>query len=127
MISCDLGVRLTDRPNRLAITVHNIRAGALPLPLEQFRSKIDRATASTRLNLEWDEQEDQAVALVDVLGDYADQVNENVVIEWIQLEDNLLTVAGRTQTESDDSFEPRGVVFRTARASESDAAERIDL
>ncbi|MEL6109881.1 MAG: hypothetical protein AAFU85_28050 [Planctomycetota bacterium] len=127
IISCELSVRLTDQPNRLAVTVHNIRAGALPLPLNQFQSKIDRATSKTKLNLRWEAQEDETVALIDVLGEYADQVNDDVVIEWIELTENLLTVAGRTQTEQDDSFEPRGVVYRIAQSPRSGGARDTSL
>ncbi|MEO1524174.1 MAG: hypothetical protein AAFX06_02005 [Planctomycetota bacterium] len=127
VISCELGVRLTDQPNRLAVTVHNIRAGALPLPLDQFQTRIDRAMSGSKLNLEWEDQDEQTIALVDVLGDYADQVADDVVIEWIELSDNLLTVAGRTQTEQDDTFEPRGVVYRIAGHQQENESERIDL
>ena len=127
VVSCELGVRLTDQPNRLAVTVHNIRAGALPLPLSQFQTRIDRATSRTKLNLQWEDQDDETVALVDVLGDYADQVNEDVVIEWIELSDNQLTVAGRTQSDQDDSFEPRGVVYRIAQSRIADSQSKESL
>jgi hypothetical protein len=114
VLSCELSVKLTDHPNRLAISVMVIRAGALPLPLSQFKERIKKITSNTNLNLQWETREGETVALIDVPDAYPGHVDGSVVIESIELSDQRLTVAGQTGESQAFSFEPRGPVYRVA-------------
>ncbi|MCO8121565.1 hypothetical protein NHH03_07445 [Stieleria sp. TO1_6] len=118
VLSCEISVQLTDQPNRLAVTVGKIRAGALPLPLSQFQDKLQRLTAPTDLNLQWESRDGETVALIDVPDQYPGQVDQAIVIESIELADQQLTVAGSTGDTDSFAFQPQGAVYRIAAVEE---------
>lgn len=114
VLSCVLSVKVTDHPNRLAVSVRAIRAGALPLPLSQFKERIKKMTSNTKLNLQWETRDGETVALIDLPDKYPGHVDGWVVIESIELADQRLKVAGHTGESHAYSFEPRGPVYKVA-------------
>lgn len=118
VLSCQLRVRLTDQPNRLAIYVDSIHAGALPLPLSQFKSKIARFAERAGLELTWETRESETVALVDVPSRYPGLDNQLVMIESIELSDDGLHVAGRTGDLDQLAFSPQGPIYEIASTLE---------
>ena len=114
VLSCQLGVRLTDQPNRLAITVHGIRAGALPLPLSQFKDRIKMIAEKINLNLEWETRNGETVALVDVPSQYPGSVEGSIMIESIELFESHLIVSGQTGDLQTVVFTPQGPIYKVA-------------
>lgn len=114
VLSCELSVRVTDHPNRLAITVHAIRAGALPLPISQFKERIKKITSKTMMNLQWETRDGQTVALVDVPSEYPGHIDKSVVIEAIELSEQQLKIGGQTGDPQSYAFAPQGPVYRLA-------------
>lgn len=118
VLSCELSVRLTDHPNRLAVSLHSLRAGALPLPLSQFKERIQKIAAKTNLNLQWDTRDGETVGLIDVPSEYPGHVDQSVIIESIQLLGQRLVVAGKTGDLQMTEYSPEGPVYRLALLDE---------
>ncbi len=116
VISCELRVQLTDQPNRLAISVSRLRAGALPLPISQFQEKVRKLMEKAKFELQWETRDGEPVAIIDVPREYPGRIKEDVVIESIELEDKLLRVAGRTGDLETLTFEPQGAIYEIAMA-----------
>lgn len=127
VLSCELSVQLTDQPNRLAIYIRRIRAGALPLPLSQFQDRIKRIASRTNLNLQWDTRDGETVALIDVPSRYPGQIDESVMIESIELSNQQLTVAGQTGDPQKSDFVPQGPVYRVAMTQDDVDAETSSI
>lgn len=96
VVSCELSVQLTDKPNQLAIVVGALRAGALPLPVSQFQGTIQRLLKRTQLNFQWDTLDGQTIALVDVPSEYPAYSDKPIVIESIDLSSGKLKVTGQS-------------------------------
>ena len=130
VLSCDLMAQLTDQPNRLAIRIDNLRAGALPLPLSQFKDLIARAATRAHLDVAWEQTDQGAVALVefaerdteesDAVGDEDPPAKhaESFTIEMIEFRDQQLIVAGQSGHAAHQAFTPRGPVFSVASLHE---------
>lgn len=114
VISCELRVQLTDQPNRLAISVSRLRAGALPLPISQFQEKVRKLMEKAKFDLQWESRDGEPVAIVDIPREYPGRIREDVVIESIDLQEQLLRVAGRTGDLESLTFEPRGAIYEIA-------------
>lgn len=125
VVSCELSVRVTDHPNRLAVTVHAIRAGTLPLPLpiSQFKERIKKFASKTKMNLQWETRDGQTIALIDVPSQYPGQNNELVFIDSIELSESHLKVGGLTGDPQSDAFAPRGPIYRLASFSDDPNSE----
>ena len=112
VISCEVEVELTEEPNRLAVRVKNLRAGALPLPLASFLKGITREAAAGGVDINWDFTEDGPVALVAVPSEHPNYVQAPVVVESVQLFAGQLVLSGHTGILAHESYEPRGSVHR---------------
>lgn len=119
VLSCELGVQLTDQPNRLAISVHGIRAGALPLPLSQFKDRVKKIADKVNLNLSWETRDGETVALVDVPSQYPGRVDESIIIESIELSEQQLIVSGQTGDLQTAVFTPQGPIYEVASLDEA--------
>lgn len=146
VLSCDLAAQLTDQPNRLAIRIDNLRAGALPLPISQFEDLIARAAARVHVDVTWEQDEEGAVAFVELAeadpvdvestaapestakvdqavvrqDPPADQAEaaETFTVELIELRDDQLIVAGQSGDAAHQVFTPRGPVYSIAGVSD---------
>ena len=66
IVSCRLSVEMTEEPNLLAIALSDLKAGALPLPLEPFVRKISKEAAIGDLDVRWDFTQNGPIALVKI-------------------------------------------------------------
>ncbi len=112
VISCEVSVELTEQPNMLAVRVSNLRAGALPLPLNSFLNNITREAATGDVDIRWDMTDEGPVALVAVPSEHPNYVLKPVVVESVQLIEGKLQLAGHTGALAHESYEPRGSVHR---------------
>lgn len=112
VISCRLSVEMTEEPNMLAIALSDLKAGALPLPLEPFVRKISKEAAMGDLDIRWDFTEAGPIALVMIPHEDPRFVIKPLVIEAIDLIAGQLQMAGRVGAEASDEYAPRGPVHR---------------
>lgn len=112
IVSCRLSVEMTEEPNMLAIALSDLKAGALPLPLEPFVRKISKEAAMGDLDIRWDFTEAGPIALVTIPQEDPRFVIAPLVIESISLIAGQLQMAGRTGSEASDEYQPRGPVHR---------------
>ncbi|MCD0463451.1 PB1 domain-containing protein [Roseiconus lacunae] len=114
VVSCNLSIQMTDQPNCLAIKLNSIYAGALPLPLAGLKDNIAKIFAKTSLNLRWDDQDGETVALIDIPQKYSGMEAAPVIVEFIELNDGKVCLAGRSGEGTLADFEPRGAVYEIA-------------
>lgn len=116
VVSCEIRVALTEEPNILAVRIDNLRAGALPLPLDGFMKKISHEVSKSDIEVRWDKAEpDQApVALVSVPSEHESYVRTPVIVESVRLKDGFLTLTGHTGPEARRSFNPSGPIYQLA-------------
>lgn len=112
IVSCEIVVEMTEQANMLAIHVDNLRAGALPLPMQTFLDKITKEAAKGKIDIQWDLTENGPVALVSVPSTHPKYVVNPVIVESVQLDEGNLIVAGHSGESLDTSFVPRGNVHQ---------------
>ncbi|MEM9587536.1 MAG: hypothetical protein AAGA03_09660 [Planctomycetota bacterium] len=110
VISCEVAVELTEEPNMLAVRLHHLKAGALPLPLSQFLKGISTEAARGELDIRWDQTEEGPVALVTIPSEHPLYVSKPVVIESVRLEPGWLKLSGHTGELAKQGYRPRGQV-----------------
>lgn len=64
VVSVELEPYLTSKPNELAVRVHRVAAGALPVPLGQYLDQITSAAAEHGIVVRWQEIDGDPLALV---------------------------------------------------------------
>lgn len=131
IISCRLTVQMTEEPNLLAIALSDLKAGALPLPLEPFVRRISSEAAQGELDVRWDFTDEGPIALVNVPQDDPQYVLSPLVIESVQLVAGRLQLSGRAGDTAGHAFQPRGSVhefvsYRQRRpGATKDRSERL--
>jgi uncharacterized protein YpmS len=94
IVSADASVMLTD-DGEVAIRLHSVQAGALPLPVMQIADDVSKACQRFSLPVRWTQVDGQPVALVDVnrrLGTKKAQI----VFDAVELRDGAIFLAGHT-------------------------------
>ncbi len=97
VITVDVDVYLTDKPNQLAVQTRGVRAGRVPLPYNQL---LDRATGAARrsgIHLRWAGQKGDPVALVQVPAQHKQFAEREIHLETLELRDGAIYMAGRTE------------------------------
>ncbi|SRR6056297_1389046 len=136
VLSCDLTAQLTEQPNRLAVRIDNLRVGALPLPLSQFKQLIAKAASRLRLNVSWEESDDEETVAIVELADHDSADGDPAVheqddptaqaerftIELIELREAALVVAGQSGDTAHQAFNPQGPIYSIASAAEEPAS-----
>ncbi len=112
VVSCRLSVEMTEEPNMLAIALSDLKAGALPLPLEPFIRRISNEAASGDLDIRWDFTQDGPIALVTIPQEEPRFVIKPLVIESVNLVAGQLQLAGRVGSDASHEYQPRGRVHR---------------
>ncbi|MEO1616046.1 MAG: hypothetical protein AAFV88_09370, partial [Planctomycetota bacterium] len=123
VFSCELSVQLTEEPNRLAICVHKIRVGALPLPISQLQAKIEKEAGRQGFRICWDENDGETIALVELPSVYPGRVDVPILVESIALRDQQLIVAGQTGDDSLVAYTPQGAIYHIASLAGFDTSE----
>lgn len=77
------------KPNVLAVEVHDVRAGALPLPASVARVMIERIADAYRLDLTWKRRGRALVALMGF-----PQGHRGAILERVELRNGLVRLAG---------------------------------
>ena len=101
-------VQLTAEPNELAVRVDGVRAGALPLPLSEFRDEIAERAAKAGVPIRWTEAEGVPVALVRLPLEPREFGGRRLVVEELRVTDGELFVAGRTEFPPNAPLPARG-------------------
>ena len=106
VVSLSGQVQLTEAPNELAVRIDSVRAGALPLPLAQFKEDIARRASRAGVPLRWTETEGVPVALLRLPLDPREFRGKHLVVEELTLTPGELIVAGRTELPPEDAEVP---------------------
>lgn len=112
VVSCQIAVELTEQANMLAIHITNVKAGALPVPFQQFISKISKEAAKGEVEIQWDMTDEGPVALVSVPSEHPKYVISPVIVESLQMNDGTLVVSGHTGQKAKATFQPRGQIHQ---------------
>jgi hypothetical protein len=119
---------LTDRPNEVAIHLHYVRAGAVPVPLGQFLEKIARRATDAGLPLRWTESEGDPVAIVTLPLDREEFRGRNLQVEQLEIEDGAIVICGRTEpAETLTAEKPEDAAASPDRHSQLPAGEKTTL
>lgn len=96
VISLNLELYVAE-PNVLALRIHNIRAGAIPIPLSQVLDGVTEAARSMNLRLRWVQAKGDPVALVTLPSTIGrDKIAYR--LEKIDLRHDSVYLAGQTET-----------------------------
>lgn len=112
VVSCEVQIELTEQPNLLAIHLDRFRVGALPIPWNQLKDRIDREAVRSGIDLQWDESEDGPVALLTIPTAYPGFPAKPVIVESIRLSGGKIELSGRSGRQAKNSYQPRGSVYR---------------
>jgi hypothetical protein len=89
-------------PNVLALRIHNVRAGAIPIPLSQVLEGVTRAAEEMNLRLRWLKAEGDPVALV-TLPSTMGKDGIYYRLEVLDLRDGVMYVAGHTHRAGEEA------------------------
>lgn len=112
VVSCELKVELTEQPNMIAVRLSNLRAGALPLPLDRFRRAISREASRGELEIHWDETDEGPIALVSIPSDDPRYRISPTIIEQVSIVEKAVYVSGKSGDRATKNFQPRGQVHQ---------------
>ena len=112
IVSFEVNVELTEEANLLALRVHNLRAGALPLPIGNFKKGITKEAAKGDIDVRWDMTADGPIALVTVPREHPKYVASPAIVESLDLRDGRLVLSGQTGPSAISRFDPQGRVHR---------------
>jgi hypothetical protein len=116
VISFELKAALTEHANVVAIQVNNLRAGTLPLPLERFLRGISREAAKSNMEVRWDMDQSDPIALVTIPSDHPNYIYSPVIVESVFLAQGILALAGHTGQEAREAYNPCGPIYQLASA-----------
>jgi len=82
-------------PNKLAIRIRSVRAGLLPLPLNEVLGMLSKAAVKMGLELRWRYDRGDPAAVISILPP-RDADNRKVRIESLRLAEGEIYLAGTT-------------------------------
>lgn len=85
-------------PNVVAIRIHKVRAGLVPLPMDRILDRIGKAARRRDLRIEWRQVDGDPVALVSIPPP-RDENGRVVRVEVLQLGKGEIFVSGSTEKE----------------------------
>lgn len=99
-------------PHEVAVRLKSIKAGALPLPLNQVLDTIRKAAADAQVHLRWMQQNGDPVAIVTLPP--IEEGKFEIDLDTLAIEDGQLVLAGHTKPVSplEPTAEPRPKVAR---------------
>ncbi len=113
VVSLDVEVAMAE-PSVLALKIHDMRAGAIPLPLSKVFEGVAEAAADMDLVLEWGKSGGVPTALVHLPPTVGDKGTQ-YILESLELRDGKLILAGHTAPHNSS---PRPPVPATAAYGE---------
>ncbi|HEY5315676.1 MAG TPA: hypothetical protein VIK18_24310, partial [Pirellulales bacterium] len=103
-------------PNVLALRIHNIRAGAIPIPLSQVLDGVSEAARSMNLRLRWAQAKGDPVALLSLPSTIGrDKIAFR--LEKLDLRQDAIYLAGQTEklgTEPKPPAQPKVAELQTS-------------
>jgi hypothetical protein len=100
VITINIEIRLTDRPNVAEVRLKSVHAGALPVPLQTLLKGISKAADRSNLSLQWTQQGSDPIALI-TIPERHDEIDGLLRVDRIELRDGELYVAGHTDRSQD--------------------------
>jgi hypothetical protein len=96
VVSIELAAYLTERPNELAIRVHSVSAGKVPIPLSKYLEQITAAAERKGIFIRWQEVEGDPLAIVMLpLAEPGDK--REIIIRSLQLLPGTIVVTGTAE------------------------------
>ncbi|MEZ6088368.1 MAG: hypothetical protein R3C05_10150, partial [Pirellulaceae bacterium] len=117
VISFELYARLTDEPNVVALQIHHLRAGALPIPITHFSDRISKAASKGDLQVRWEIENEDPIALLTVPSEHDRYIKTPVIIEKLELHDGEVHLSGHTGPQAHVVWNPDGPIYRLAKSS----------
>lgn len=114
VVSFEVRAALTAQANILALRVTNLRAGALPLPLSRFVRGISAEAKKSNIEVNWDMDQEEPIALVTIPSEHPDFILSPVVVEALEMANGFLVLAGSTGEAAREEFQPRGPIYQLA-------------
>ncbi len=99
VISLQADVYLTDQPNQIAIRLHAVRAGWVPVPLTQLLERVSDAARRAGVDLSWSQRDGDPVALLRVPARHPQYEDRELVLDSLELSDGKVSVAGHTERQ----------------------------
>jgi hypothetical protein len=97
VISLAVSISLAEEPNVVAVRVKRARAGALPIPLNQFLDDITAAAQKSDLDVRWLQTEGDPVALIRMPTENMNLPDRTLLLEKFELRSGEAFLAGRTE------------------------------
>lgn len=116
VVSFEVKAALTEQANVVAIQITNLRAGTLPLPLNRFLRGISAEAAKSNMEVRWDLDQSEPVALVTIPSEHRGYKHTPVIVESLGLSAGLLSLAGHTGAEALEAYRPQGPIYQLASA-----------
>ena len=105
VISVQADVYLTDQPNQIAIRLHAVRAGWVPVPLTPILEHVSEAARRAGVDLSWSQQEGDPVALLRVPSRHPEFQDRELQLDSLELNDGKVSLSGHTERRK---IPPRG-------------------
>ncbi|MBA2117543.1 hypothetical protein HOV93_47420 [Planctomycetes bacterium FF15] len=86
---------LEGEPNVVGIQLHNVTAGALPIPLGQLISEIDTYAGKAEIPIRWQQRDGDPVALITIPSTGKD-IEGEIRIEALEFKDGEILLSGKT-------------------------------
>ena len=99
VVSLTLSVAVNRQSNEVAITVQNVRAGLLPLPLKDLLDEVAAAAQRAELDLRWAQSDGAPVALLRVPAEIPSLEVEGFQLDEIALGDGEIRLIGQTSAQ----------------------------
>ena len=96
VVSLTLSVAVNRQSNEVAITVQNVRAGLLPLPLKDLLDEVAAAARRAELDLRWAQSDGAPVALLRVPAEIPSLEVEGFQLDEIALGEGEIRLIGQT-------------------------------
>lgn len=101
VVSLRADAYLTDKPNQIAIRIHAVRAGAIPLPLRGLLDQVADSARQSGVDLRWSQQDGDPVALIQIPLRQPQDPRREIHVESLEVREGEIYLAGRTETAPD--------------------------
>lgn len=121
VVSLDLRPSVPE-PNQLQIEIESVRAGLLPLPLEEFKLRISKEFAKEGFAAEWQDRDGREALIVNL-----DRGQETApVLETVEVIEGAIRIAGSRDTDpSSDARTPDADPYRVALRGQSNSKPNV--
>jgi hypothetical protein len=104
VISVEVSLTLTDEPNVVAVDVHQVRAGLLPIPIRSVEQRVSAHAQRGKLEIRWDHDGEVPRGLVTVPRDHQRYIVRPVVIDSLEVLEGSVRLAGRSGEDAQQVY-----------------------